>query len=69
MRRVVWPLGQPERAVIATGWLGLVWWQFRLGFTIDPRKLRRVVVASHIHFGGPVATARHWEAIIKEIRL
>lgn len=70
-RRIVWPEGAYHEAVVTHGWLDRWWAQFRMGWSLDPRKLRRVSTAcdpTGEDYQHPRLAARRWERMIRELK-
>lgn len=69
--RTLWPEGAPQEAVHTTGYLDRWWHSFRMGWSFNPAKLRRVNEAASVDatdHADPVAHATKWEEIMRDVR-
>ena len=72
-RRILWPEGSPEKAVVTRGLLDRWWTEFRMGWSLNPKNLRRVHSAwgnplDCVDWENPRAVAEHWEAVLFDRR-
>ncbi len=66
-RRIIWPEGEYEKAVVTSGWADRLWKQFRMGWAIRPSKLKRVMTATDLpefDYRYPRLAARRWERLL-----
>lgn len=71
---VVWPDGQPDKAVFAYSWLGQQWRAFRLGWP-KPWKLFGLYRVNTVNYHWlydaqqtPKQIAKHWQGVINYAR-
>lgn len=70
-RRIIWPEGAYEKAVVTHGWIDRWWTQFRMGWAWNPAKMRRVMTAADptgVDYLHPRLSARRWERYLAALK-